>query len=434
MDTDLIRPAESKSHVSRGVPYGSDLVPTIDLRTKSSAVDVEDLPGLVHFNRARRELELAASIDEVKQIRDKAEAMRIYASQAKRSLKLQNLCAEIRIRAERKLGEMIKESGIKQNSSANLLRGRSVQPREKSHSLKDFDISKSQSSRYQMIASLSEKEFEKQIGITKESGRELTTGGLVAHAKVLQRSQSRIAKTKKGLELATSMRLGDRVRVVHGDFRKLLSEKELNSDSVDLIVTDPPYSKEYLPLWQELGSFAARVLKPGKPIAAYAALYHLPKIIESLSKSLEYVWIASLIYPSFPGTIHQHHIKTYWKPVLLFSKGKYRFPEKAEWLHDRLEGDGRNKTHHDWEQGLGEASYLIEYFTFPGDLVVDPFVGSGTNALASKRLNRRFLGCDVDEKAVGTALNRIGEHTDKRRGGRKVSNERRNTSQINTPA
>ena len=40
----------------------------------------KDLPGLVHFNRARRELELAASMDEVKQIRDKAEAMRLHSS------------------------------------------------------------------------------------------------------------------------------------------------------------------------------------------------------------------------------------------------------------------------------------------------------------------------------------------------------------------
>jgi DNA modification methylase len=84
-------------------------------------------------------------------------------------------------------------------------------------------------------------------------------------------------------------------------------------------------------------------------------------------------------------------------------------PQKEEWFKDRVEGDGRNKTLHDWQQGVGEAEQIIEHFTFEGDLVVDPFLGSGTNGVASKRLQRRFVGCDIDDKAVGTALNRIGK-------------------------
>jgi len=47
---------------------------------------------------------LATSVDEVKQIRDKAEAMRVYARQAQYTLEMQNMCAEIKLRAERRLG------------------------------------------------------------------------------------------------------------------------------------------------------------------------------------------------------------------------------------------------------------------------------------------------------------------------------------------
>ena len=54
---------------------------------------------LTHFNRARLELELAATIDEVKKIRDRAEALRLYAKQSRLSLEMQNRCAEIRIRS-----------------------------------------------------------------------------------------------------------------------------------------------------------------------------------------------------------------------------------------------------------------------------------------------------------------------------------------------
>jgi hypothetical protein len=61
----------------------------------------DEANALTHFDRAKRELELAASIDEVKKIRDQAEALRQYARQQKLSLEMQNRCAEIKIRAER---------------------------------------------------------------------------------------------------------------------------------------------------------------------------------------------------------------------------------------------------------------------------------------------------------------------------------------------
>jgi len=129
--------------------------PERHMDSTSRPKDLKEIPGLTHFNRARRELELAASIDEVKEIRDKAEAMRIYARQAEYSLEMQNLCAEIQLRAERRLGEMLREVNPTERRQTNLLRGRTMQPRDDAPSLADIGISKSQSSRWQMIASVS---------------------------------------------------------------------------------------------------------------------------------------------------------------------------------------------------------------------------------------------------------------------------------------
>ncbi len=67
------------------------------------------MSDLIFFDRAKQALIEAKSIDEVKDIRDKAEAMRLYARQAHDSLGMQNQCAEIKLRAERKLGEMFQE-------------------------------------------------------------------------------------------------------------------------------------------------------------------------------------------------------------------------------------------------------------------------------------------------------------------------------------
>ena len=51
---------------------------------------------------------------------------------------------------------------------------------------------------------------------------------------------------------------------------------------------------------------------------------------------------------------------------------------------------------------------LIQKHSHPGDLVVDPFVGSGTTAVAAKKASRRFAGCDIDDKYIDAARNRMG--------------------------
>ncbi len=99
---------------------------------------------LAHFDTAKRELALANNIDEVKQIRDKAEALRQYIRQQGASLEMQNHCAEIKIRAERKAGEMLGE----QVSSGNpqLSHDVTIAP---APTLSDLGISKIQSHRWQ---------------------------------------------------------------------------------------------------------------------------------------------------------------------------------------------------------------------------------------------------------------------------------------------
>ena len=62
---------------------------------------------------------------------------------------------------------------------------------------------------------------------------------------------------------------------------------------------------------------------------------------------------------------------------------------------------------HPWQQTVGPFSRLVEMAARPGELVLDPFLGSGTTALACLATGRRFLGCDVDPGAVSLALERL---------------------------
>ncbi len=63
---------------------------------------------LAHFDKACREIAKATRIDEVKAIRNKAEALRAYMRQSGESVEMQNHCAEIKIRAERRAGQITK--------------------------------------------------------------------------------------------------------------------------------------------------------------------------------------------------------------------------------------------------------------------------------------------------------------------------------------
>ena len=131
---------------------------------------------LAMLDRAYLAIENAQSLDELKEIRDQAEAARHYVKAAKLTTAMSNRCAEIRIRAERKAGEMIKASGI--NRGGNQLKA-------KSHdvtSLADLDISKIQSSRWQKIANIPEDVIEQYFAEPENEEREVTAVGLAQFA------------------------------------------------------------------------------------------------------------------------------------------------------------------------------------------------------------------------------------------------------------
>jgi len=144
---------------------------------------------LIHFDKARQELELAATVDEVKNIRDKAEALRLYIRQQGESLEMQNRCAEIKIRAERKAGEMLAET--EKNPGGRPSRNQSHHATSFSPKLSDIGITKSDSSRWQSIASIPERIFEEHVEQTKAAKQELTSAGALKLSKHLKQKAER---------------------------------------------------------------------------------------------------------------------------------------------------------------------------------------------------------------------------------------------------
>lgn len=193
-----------------------------------------------------------------------------------------------------------------------------------------------------------------------------------------------------------------------GDFTTVLAE--IPDHSVDAIVCDPPYNVEGLPSYSMLSQFAARVLKPGRLCVAYCGKMALPDHFERLGEHLEYVWTGAILLPGRHTIFRRKMIFGRWRPVAFFSAGPY---EVRTTIVDAFIAEGRGDKgpeDHPWQQSTGPFCRLVEMASKPGELVVDPFTGSGTTALACLATGRRFVGADVDPGAVSLALERIAAY------------------------
>jgi hypothetical protein len=131
---------------------------------------------LVRISEAMNALCAARTLDDVLQIRDQAEALRVYMKAASESLDAANAAGAIKLRAERKAGEMLAQMddsrGKNQHSKKD---GDSVLP----PSLDELGIDKQQSSRWQREAAVSDEAFEEYIASCIAGRREVTQAGLL---------------------------------------------------------------------------------------------------------------------------------------------------------------------------------------------------------------------------------------------------------------
>lgn len=143
--------------------------------------------SLVRYEQARFALAECQRVDEVKDIRDKAEAMAAYARQAK-DTELIQFATEIKVRAERRCGELLSQTEKNKGASLN---GRDVYgasvvarvDRREVPTLADMGITKDQSSRYQSLASMSDAHFETAVATAKDTAGEVTTAFMLREAK-----------------------------------------------------------------------------------------------------------------------------------------------------------------------------------------------------------------------------------------------------------
>jgi len=246
-------------------------------------------------------------------------------------------------------------------------------------------------------------------------------------------------------------------RIYCGDSRNM---DKIENDCVHLTVTSPPYyvGKEYesyLPTLEDyyqmlydVFSEVVRVTVPGGKIIinigdiAVGSQYNegfpeeimvLPKLVGHL-KSLDTYLYARVVWEkddpwansshvSFHSKIQhaEYRILPAWEYVFVFRKGK-------ESRRDKSPSDGRWITKDEWKRLVHgtwsirsvrsnkyhEAMFperlvanCIRLYSFPDDVVLDPFMGSGTTAIVAKKMGRNYLGYELESKYVKLSESRV---------------------------
>ena len=323
---------------------------------------------LADLERARAMLEESRSLAEVKEIRDRAVAIKEYARAKKLGAEMVGYAQEIINRAERRAGQLISELPPEYPGRASPGTPKDVNtlgPGSRVFTPKHpnppagqpttrqklgYDISK----RSQRIAAVPDHIFEKHVG--KPASRLLRCA-----------REDQLAERRAG-EVAPVTVLDD-IDIRHCS----ITDLDVEPGSVSLIIADPPYLEPER--YSDLGAFAAKALKPGCPLLAYTGELILPDLTQRLGENLEWVWSLKIIWDGANNKIYTLQLVQVVKLVLVYSNGPY---EPKSWIRDAIRSVGSgSKEHHEWEQFLEPVKQMIEMFTEPGDLVVDPSSAAG---------------------------------------------------------
>jgi len=136
--------------------------------------------SLIKYEAARSALAEAHRVDEVKDIRDKAEAMAAYARQAKDNELIQ-YATEIKVRAERRCGELLART--EKHGGGRPTENPSNDARGSTPTLKEMGLTYDESSRYQQLAAMAAEHFETAVATAKATAGEVTTAFMLREAK-----------------------------------------------------------------------------------------------------------------------------------------------------------------------------------------------------------------------------------------------------------
>ena len=245
-------------------------------------------------------------------------------------------------------------------------------------------------------------------------------------------------------------------QVILGDCREVLPT--LPEESIDLIFADPPYNLQIRSdLWRpnvtrvdgvqeswdkfeslqaydaftrEWLSACRRVLKPTGTlwvIGTYHNIFRIGRILQDLEFWIlnDIVWIKSNPMPNFRGVRFSNaHETLIWAQKTMGAKYTFNYHAmkalnedlqmRSDWYLPICKGSERlkegNRKLHPTQKPEALLYRIILATTNPGDVVLDPFFGTGTTGAMAKKLQRHFIGIEIDEHYVQRARERVAQY------------------------
>ena len=227
--------------------------------------------------------------------------------------------------------------------------------------------------------------------------------------------------------------MNEQIKLINGDCMYFMST--LQDESIDLIVTDPPYKvtargnagnsggmmQKKLAMQGKIFKYNDikpqtyipefyRLLKDGSHCYIMTNHVNLQEII-NVATECGFKFIKSLIWNKGNKIMGQYYMSQF-EYILFFRKGKGKKINKcgtADILNvpnkKTKDADGQNI--HDTEKPVELMKILIENSTQENELVLDPFMGVGAVPIACKELNRRCIATELDEQYHDIAVNRV---------------------------
>jgi modification methylase len=243
-------------------------------------------------------------------------------------------------------------------------------------------------------------------------------------------------------------------RILKGDCVEIM--RGLPEASIDLVFADPPYNLQLGggltrpdqshvdgvdDAWDKFESFAAydrftrdwlsaarRLLKPDGAlwvIGSYHNIFRVGSILQDLGFWIlnDVIWVKTNPMPNFKGTrLANAHETLIWAAKSKDSRATFNYQAlktanddlqmRSDWMlpictgNERLKGAGGGKAH-PTQKPESLLHRVLVGAANPGDVVLDPFFGSGTTGAVAKLLGRRFIGIERDPDYIAAAARRI---------------------------
>ena len=202
----------------------------------------------------------------------------------------------------------------------------------------------------------------------------------------------------------------DGITIYNGDCLEVM--KQFKDKSFDLVLTDPPYGlpnedfayvKETISEWKRLSDMQVAILDWRNPLTINDG-----KFAELV---WEYGWISG-------GRTKSNHFYPTHNTIHFLGNNNFNFETKEGSIIKRKAGFSSprqcsysKKSGHPFEKPIKLIEYLIAQ-SKKSDLILDPFMGSGTTLVAAKKLGRKAIGIEISKKYCDIAVKRLEAEQD----------------------